>query len=135
MGVLHKGVCYPDTQTAKKEFCSSFYTLWGGSSSTTISTGNGNGNANNSTTVTTQTFSSLECMATNFEIPTLPICRRLNGGSCVAGTTTYPTFTPCDHAGSQDLAYEWFLIALGLLVVVWGGKQLVRLFDFHHDRD
>ena len=113
MGALFKGVCYPDPAVAKAEVCNAQWVTWGSGDN----------------------VMTAECTSSNFDLPSMSVCRRTNGGICTTSSTPYPAFSPCDYAGSQNLAYEWFLMALGLLVVVWGGKQLMKLFDSHQDRD
>lgn len=114
MGSLYKGICYPTVEQARSDYCQSLNQVWGSGTS----------------------YATLTCINTDFT-PSYPLtlCKRVDLGQCTYSTRPYPYFPDCNYSGSTDLAYEWFLMAFGLLVVVWGGKQLIKLFDQHHDRD
>jgi hypothetical protein len=116
MGYLSKGVCYPSSEAVQADFCSNYGFTW--------SDANGQ-------------LYSRECVPQNANSElgsgTLIVCQRLNGGECAQSMSAYPAFADCNFSGSSDLAYEWFLMAFGLLVVVWGGKQLIKLFEGKHD--
>lgn len=107
MGALYKNVCYTDLVDARVQACQSLVSssLVGGDLHTS------------------------ECATTDFDAPAMSICMRTNGGSCAMVSQPWPSTPDCAHAGGVSLAYDWFLVALPMLAVVWGGKQLIRLFD------
>lgn len=111
-GSLHNGVCYPTLAQAQTEFCST----WAAGFSTS--------------TEATQ----LRCGATGETAFTID---HFVNGQKQAQTTqgTYPAFPPCDYSGGADFASDWAAVAFVLLVIVWAGKSLIKLFDYHHERD
>lgn len=113
MGNLYKGVCYPELLNAKLEACSAQSLVWG----------------------VNQTFYSSQCEASQSSGNFMMIVLKKDGKTFNTLKQDYPTFSQCDHTGTSGLAYEWFLMAMGLLVIVWGGKQLLRLFENHSDKD
>ena len=113
MGSLYKGVCYPDLQSAQREVCSAQSQTWG----------------------VTDTVFSATCSVEQSDENRIVVYLKKNGETYNYFKQEYPVFAECDHTGGSGLAYEWFLVAMGLLVVVWGGKQLLRLFENHQDKD
>ena len=114
MGSLFKGVCYPDFQEVKNQSCSQY------SGQTIRDDG---------------IVFSYWCAAEYVEKDSMYVYKAKNGEAFEMSPYPWPVVTDCDYSGTTDLAYEWFLLAMGLLVVVWGGKLLIRLFESHHDRD
>lgn len=110
MGYLHKGVCYPDLPTVKAEFCAQQWATWGN-------------------TTTAYTF---ECTASNFALTTWSSCRKSNGGACSSFTHAYPTFPTCNWEQQSSFSLDYGLLAMALLVTIWGGKQLINLFNRPH---
>jgi hypothetical protein len=110
MGALFQNVCYPTQEMARVSACS-------GSHSQSL--------------IGTDVFTS-ECTSSDFTGATMELCKRTNGGACVTVTSPWPSTPLCDHAGGVTLSYDYFLVALAFLCVVWGGKQLIKLFDHHH---
>lgn len=114
MPALYRGVCYPTTAQAKAEHCSQTLAAWGSGS----------------------TAYTLECVPdADPSAPTYGACVRVNGSACTTSSVAYPSFPECDYEGGASVAYDWGLSALALLVVIYGGKQLIRLFEVHHEKD
>lgn len=110
MGNLVNNVCYPTIQEARKAYCSTF----------DLSQMEGT------------SFYTATCNSTAFSTANMNVCVRLNGGGCLTRTQPYPTMPTCDHDGGITLAYDWFIASIAFLVIVWGGKKLIQLFDTHH---
>lgn len=114
MGSLYKGICYPTLIDAKNNICSTF-----SGSSLTVE--------NN--------VSTYSCSFEYIQNDRMIVFKYLDGIEVGYAKLDWPQVPDCDFAGTSDLAYEWFIIALSFLVVVWGGKQLLKLFDVHHEKD
>lgn len=113
MGYLHQGVCYPELPQARREVCGQASQQW--QSGSTIYTSS--------------------CTSTDFNTDSMTVCRRADGGACNTVAIPYPSFPSCDHSAGADLAYDWGIAAIAILVVIYGGKQLMRLFEVHHNPD
>ena len=111
MGALYKNVCYPTQDQARLEHCSQ---------------------AGTSILVTTNMYTS-ECTSTVFTGATMSICKRTNGGACTVQTQPWPLTPACAHDGGVSLAYDWFIASIVFLVICWGGKKLIQLFDHEHN--
>lgn len=107
MGYLYKNVCLPTLEQAQLNEC--------------------------------QDFTNVSYVGSDIYRHT---CQPSQGGYSVVtelnGTVTqtiplsaidYPT---CDYVGGVGISYDYFLLALVLLSVIWGGKKLIQLFEFHH---
>lgn len=110
MGSKFKDVCYPSLSDARGAACSNF----GGSS-----------------LVGADLFTA-ECVTTEYTARAMSICKRMNGGACETITQAWPNTPDCTHDGGVSLSYDYFLAGITLLAIVWGGKKLIQLFDFHH---
>lgn len=110
MGFLFQNVCYPSDTLAKQAACSGAGGVWG----------------QNTTVLTT------ECTNTTFTATTMTMCRRSNGGTCTTFTQPYPAFSSCTFDGGPAYAMDWLYVAMAVLVIVWGGKRLINLFDSPH---
>lgn len=106
MGYLFKNVCYPTQDAARAQACATF---------------------DAKVMATTNLYTS-ECTSTAFTGATMTVCKRTNGGACTNVSPPWPVTPPCDYEGGVTLAYDYFLAALGFLVVVWGSKKLMELF-------
>jgi len=110
MGALYKNVCYSNQDYARAEACSDF---------------------SSNVMATTNLYTS-ECTSTVFTGTTMNICKRTNGGTCTTITQPWPQTPSCAHDGGVTLAYDWFLASIAFLVICWGGKKLIQLFDHEH---
>lgn len=113
MGALFQGTCYPTAAGARRDHASK--------SSQVVLSGT--------------TVYSTEVTAIGSA--TFTLCARTNGGTCTSRTVqaadaVYPA---CSFEGGSDLALDWGYVALALFVVIYGGKQLIRLFESHHNPD
>lgn len=113
MGALFQGVCYPSATDARREHAAA-------SSQVVLS-----GTTVYSTEVTSIAGSSFV------------LCARTNGGSCTSRTVQAPDsiYPSCSYDGGANLALDWGYVALALFVVIYGGKQIIRLFEAHHNPD
>lgn len=109
MGVLFKGVCYPSPVEAKRDFCSSWHQQFSTPSN------------------------AVELRCAGETSSGFTITRYLDG-QLQAGTTvgTWPDFPECDYSGGAALASEWAAIGFTVLVVIYCGKQLIRIFETPH---
>jgi hypothetical protein len=110
MGALFSNVCYPTQAIARAQVCSKF---------------------DAKIMASTNLYTS-ECTSTDFTTATMAICKRTNGGACTTVAQPWPVMAVCDHDGGVSLSYDYFLVALTFLCIVWGGKKLIQLFDHHH---
>lgn len=106
MGALYRNTCYATQADARAEICASF---------------------DAKVMATTNLYTS-ECTSTVFTGATMNICKRTNGGACTNQTQPWPVTPTCNYEGGTTLAYDYFLGALGFLVVVWGSRKLMELF-------
>lgn len=113
MGALFQGTCYPSASDARRDHAAK--------SSQVVLSG---------TTVysTEVTFIGSD---------TFTLCARVDGGTCTsrvvqAADSIYPS---CSYDGGVELALDWGYVALALFVVIYGGKQIIRLFEAHHNPD
>ena len=111
MGFLNNNICYPTIAQARQNQCNSFY----------------------QTQLQGTSIYTATCDSTTFTTANMSICVRLNGGGCLTRTEPYPPMPTCDHDGGVTLAYDWFLASITFLIIVWGGKQLIKLFTTHHN--
>lgn len=107
MSALYRGVCYPSVEAARQQTCSASSVTWGDGSSV---------------------FTS-ECVTTDFTAPSMQICKREDGGPCITLTQQYPPFPACEHSGGVDLAADWLYLVLPTIVILWGIKRIIGLFD------
>lgn len=110
MGALFQNVCYPSPVEARTQACALF-------------------DVKNSVGAT---LYSNECTSSVFTGPTMSICKRTNGGACTTIAQPWPLTPACSHEGGVTLSYDYFLVVLAFLIIVWGGKKLIQLFDHHH---
>lgn len=111
MSALFKGVCYPTVEAAKAQACSAASMSWGSGASA---------------------FSQ-ECASVTFSGPSMQLCIRQNGGPCEAYTLEYPAFPDCEFSGGVGLAVDWLYLALPLFALLFGIKQLIRVFATNRD--
>lgn len=113
MGALFQGVCYPSAADARRDHASQ--------ASQVVLTG---------TTVYSTEVTSIG--PSSFEL-----CTRTNGGACTSRTIQAPDdiYPACSHDGGAAIALDWGYAAIALLVVIYTGKQLIRLFESHHNPD
>lgn len=107
--VLYNGTCYPSPLIARSAVCS----------------------ASNSFQSIGSTVYSSECVS----LPTdtnMTICTRVNGGACVGRSQPWPYMAGCTFDGGTSLATDYLALAMGFLVIIWGGKKLVDLFEISH---
>lgn len=107
MGAQFNNVCYPTEAAARQEACARF---------------------DAKVMATTNLYTS-ECTSAVFTGTTMNICKRTNGGTCTTITQPWPVTPACTHDGGITLAYDWFLGSVALLVIAYGGKKLIQLFD------
>jgi hypothetical protein len=107
MGALFQNVCYPDALTAKQSLCSGVY----------------------SSTLQGADIYSSECATTDFSDVAMTVCKRTNGSTCATVSQPWPTLPDCSFEGGVSLAYDWFLASITFVVIVWGGRKLIQLFD------
>jgi hypothetical protein len=107
MGALFKGVCYPSQEQARAEACTQF----------------------DAKVMATTNLYTTECTSTVFTGVTMALCKRTNGGTCAVVNQPWPVTPACDHDGGVSLSLDYFYAALGFIVVVWGLKRLLQLFD------
>lgn len=107
MGALYQNVCYPTQEAARAHACSSFdvRAMQGADLYTT------------------------QCNSTAFDTTAMDLCKRTNGGICATVSQPWPPTPECSHDGGVSLSYDWFLASIAFLVVCWGGKKLIQLFD------
>lgn len=107
MGALYQNVCYPDQATARAQACSGFEarSVQGGD------------------------LYTAQCTSTAFDGATMDLCKRTNGSACTTVTQPWPQTPECSFEGGVSLSYDYFLAAIAFLVIVWGGKKLIQLFD------
>ncbi len=113
MGALFKNVCYPTQEAARAQACSTF---------------------DAKVMATTNLYTS-ECTSTVFTGTTMTVCKRTNGGACTNVTPPWPVTPACDHDGGVSLSVDYFYGALLTVVIVWGGKQLMNLFNANHNHE
>lgn len=113
MGALFQGTCYPLAADARRDHAAK--------SSQVVLSGT--------------TVYSTEVTAIGST--TFTLCARTNGGACTARTVqaTDSIYPACTYTGGSDIALDWGYAALALFVVIYGGKQLIRLFEHHHNPD
>lgn len=107
MGALFQNVCYPDQASARQQACAQFDLKVG---------------------ATTNVYTT-QCTSTTFTTATMSLCTRTNGGTCTTRTQPWPVTPACDYDGGVSLGYDWFLASIAFLVICWGGKKLINLFD------
>jgi hypothetical protein len=73
-----------------------------------------------------------DCSSTDFSGPTMDLCKRMNGGICTTVSQPWPVTPDCSHDGGVSLSYDYFLVGLTFICIVWGGKKLIQLFDHNH---
>ena len=108
MGSKYLDVCYPTAELAQSEVCS---------------------RAQSSNMVGSDVYTS-ECES--FTASTLVFKNQKNGVTTTSSTRAMPAFQSCAHDGGVGLSYDYFLACITVLCAVWGGKQLIKLFDQHH---
>jgi len=107
MGALFKNVCYPTQEQARQQSCSEF----------------------SAQVMATTNLYTTECTSTAFTGTTMALCKRTNGGNCATVNQPWPVTPVCDYDGGITLATDFFLAGIGLLIVVWGAKKLLQIFD------
>lgn len=110
MGFLHSNVCYSSLESARSVAAASFEAR---------------------SMVGADLFTA-EVVSSGLD-PAMTICKRQNGGACVLVDQPWPVMADCDYAGGVSLSYDYFLVAITLLLTVWGGKKLLQLFDTAHN--
>lgn len=114
MGSLYKSVCYPDYQLVKDQACASFGFTWADAGSS---------------------VNTASCDVASLASPSMSVLKFRSGVQVDQFLTPWPSDNPCQFSGASEFALEWFAIVISLLVVVWGGKLIVKLFDSHHDKE
>ena len=107
MGALFQNVCYPSQTEARTQACNSF---------------------DSKVMATTNLYTS-ECISTVYTGTTMSICKRTNGGTCTTIAKPWPVTPACDYDGGATLALDWMAAGMAFLVICWGGKKLINLFD------
>ena len=107
MGALFQNVCYPDQSAARQQACAKF----------------------DAKVMATTNLYTTECTSTTYTAATMSLCKRTNGGTCTTVAQPWPVTPPCDYEGGVSLGYDWFLASIAFLVICWGGKKLINLFD------
>jgi hypothetical protein len=107
MGALYKNVCFPTQAIARAQACSSF----------------------DAKVMATTNLYTTECISTDFTTVNMTLCKRTNGGTCATVSQPWPTLPDCSFEGGVSLAYDWFLASITFVVIVWGGRKLIQLFD------
>jgi len=113
MGALYQNVCYPSIEQARLSACQNF----------------------NVNTLSGENVYSAECVSSDFTESQMTICKRTNGGTCTVISSPWPSTPDCLHDGGVSLSYDYFLLALPVLCVIFGGKKLIQLFDHHHEKE
>ena len=65
----------------------------------------------------------------------MSMCKSTDGAACVIQTQPWPSFSDCDYSGGANLALDYGLVGMSLLVVIWGGKKLIGLFSTNQNPD
>lgn len=107
MGALFRDTCYPTQEIARAQACAMF----------------------DAKVMASSNLYTSECTSTVFTGATMAICRRTNGGNCTTSNQPWPITPACEHDGGVSLSLDYFYAALAFLVVVWGLKRLLQLFD------
>lgn len=109
MGALYKNVCYPDSVSARQAVCSDYVAR-----------------------STDGAVWSSSCTSTVFTGSTMSVELLMDGALNKSFTQAWPVTPDCDFEGGVSLAYDYFLVAITFLCIVWGGKKLLQLFDHSH---
>ena len=113
MAALFQGVCFPTVEAAKQAACSASAHVWGSGLSSY----------------------SIECASTSFFGPSMDLCKRVDGGSCLTLQQPYPDFPACDFSGGADMAMDWMYAVLPVLATLWGLKKLAEIFSSNSKDD
>ena len=105
-GVLFQGICYPTEQHARTAACSEYRFHYGDAS----------GN-----------YYTIEC--TDDKGGDMKLCKRTNNEPCVFQHFRWPYFLECDYFGGTNLALDWLYIVLPVMVLLWGLKRVIHIFD------
>ena len=112
-GSLHRGVCYPSQTDARQAACSDYPLVWAAGSSTY----------------------SLTCSpSVDLSATAMTMCRSVDGGTCLTLSQPWPYMPDCDFSGG-NFAADFGIVSLALFVTIYGGKQIIRLFENHHNPD
>jgi hypothetical protein len=107
MGALFNNVCYPTQDIARQQACATF----------------------DAKVMATTNLYTTECTSTTYTATTMTLCKRTNGGTCTNISQPWPVTPACDYDGGVTLAYDWFLASVAFVVICWGGKKLINLFN------
>lgn len=107
MGALYRDTCYPTQDQARAQACATF----------------------DAKVMQSTVLYTAECTSTVFSGAAMSICKRTNGGACTTVNQPWPVTPACDHDGGVTLSLDYFYAAMAFLVVVWGLKRLLQLFD------
>lgn len=107
MGVLFQGVCHPSTASAKREACSSVSKVWGDGAS----------------------LMTANCTTTDFTLPDMSVCVRIDGGACSTQVLPYPNFPACDHDAVVSDMSDLFGLALVAIVAVVCARWAYSIFN------
>lgn len=110
MGALFKNTCYPSQEEARTQACNSLdvKVMSGG------------------------TLFTSECTSSVYTDATMTVCKRTDGGACTNVPQPWPDTPTCDYAGGSTLALDWFYVLITFLIIVYGFKRLIALFDAPH---
>ena len=109
MGALYQNVCYPSEVEARKQVCASVDVK----------------------TMDTTNLYTTECTSTVYTTADMSLCKRTNGGNCTTQSQPWPVTPACAHDGGISLATDWFYASITLVCIVWGGRKLIKLFDYN----